>query len=144
MANRVLEMALIAKDKASAAFNKVSGAFGKLAAGAKVAATAVAAIAAAFAIAGAAVIAGAAIMIKAADAAETQRLAVSRLELSLKNIGKFTPEASQEMQNFASSLQQVTVVGDEMILAGMDIHYGISNFEIMGEYIYHSVNRSIA
>ena len=64
-------------------------------------------------------IAGAAIMIKAADAAETQRLAVSRLELSLKNIGKFTPEASQEMQNFASSLQQVTVVGDEMILAGM-------------------------
>jgi len=33
---------------------------------------------------------------------------------------------------------------NEMILAGADLQYGFSNFEIKGEYIYHSLNRSVA
>lgn len=33
---------------------------------------------------------------------------------------------------------------NEMTLIGADLQYGLSNFEIKGEYIHHAVNRSIA
>lgn len=114
--DRVLEMSLVARDKASAVFNKVESRAKKLGAAVK---AAFKPIAIAVGIATTAIAGGALIMIKAAAAAEVQRLAINKLELGLRNIGKFTPEVSREMQDFASSLQQVTVVGDEMILSGM-------------------------
>lgn len=52
----------------------------------------------------------------AADAASVQEDAINALNTSLKLAGTFSEEASQEFQDFASALQDVTTVGDETTL----------------------------
>ena len=53
---------------------------------------------------------------EAVAAAAKQEDAVNRLNQSLINAGSFTQQASQDMQNFASELQNTTTVGDETTL----------------------------
>lgn len=50
------------------------------------------------------------------EAASKQDDAINKLNTSLKLAGSFSEEASQEFQDFASSLQEVTTVGDETTL----------------------------
>ena len=50
------------------------------------------------------------------DAAKVQEDAVNSLNTALKLAGDFSQEASEDIQNFASGLQQVTTVGDETTL----------------------------
>lgn len=45
-----------------------------------------------------------------------QEQVVQNLETSLRRIGEFTPQASQSIQDFASDLQSLSTVGDEVIL----------------------------
>ncbi len=115
---RTLEMLLLARDKASGVFGKVEGKFKSLRRAGEALKTTLGFITKVMAVVGAAMTLGVVALAKFASAAEVQRLAVNKLELGLKNIGKFTPEASAEMQKFASSLQAVTIVGDEAILTG--------------------------
>jgi len=49
-------------------------------------------------------------------AAQVQEDAVHRLNTALKISGEFTEEASRELQDYASSLQQATKFGDEAII----------------------------
>lgn len=49
-------------------------------------------------------------------AAARQEQAVNNLNASLRRIGEFSQEASQDLQNFASGLQSVTKFGDEAVL----------------------------
>lgn len=53
---------------------------------------------------------------KGIEAAQVQEDAVNRLNQSLMSAGSFSREASQDMQEFARSLQLVTTTGDEVIL----------------------------
>ena len=50
------------------------------------------------------------------DAAIKQDEAVQKLNQSLKTMGSFTEETSRDLQSFASKLQGVSIVGDEVIL----------------------------
>lgn len=50
------------------------------------------------------------------DAASRQQDAVNKLNTALKTSGEFSEAASQDIQNFASSLQATTKFGDEAIL----------------------------
>lgn len=50
------------------------------------------------------------------QAAQIQEDAINQLNTSLKTAGSFSDEASQSLQEFASNLQLVTTVGDEVIL----------------------------
>jgi len=50
------------------------------------------------------------------QAASIQEDAVNSLDTSLKLSGQFTEQASKDFQEFASSIQKVTTVGDEAIL----------------------------
>jgi hypothetical protein len=98
-----------AGDNYENAFEKETGAIGRgLSAGfsrlGAAAAAAAAGIAAAFA--------GRAII----GAAAKQQDAVNNLNASLRRTGQFSAEISQDLQNFASSLQAVTTVGDETTL----------------------------
>lgn len=52
----------------------------------------------------------------AVRAAQVQQDAINRLNTSLALTGDFSRETSQEFQNFASQMQRVSVVGDEVIL----------------------------
>ena len=52
----------------------------------------------------------------AIDAASVQEDAVNNLNVALQVTGKFTRQASQDFQDFASSIQQATKFGDEEIL----------------------------
>lgn len=63
------------------------------------------------------------------DAAKEQEAAVSRLNAALKNSGSFTKEASQDLQTFASELQKVSTVGDEVALNQLALakSFGASN-----------------
>lgn len=56
------------------------------------------------------------LMKKATDAASKQEDAVNRMNQSLISSGRFTQKASKEMQEFASQLQRVTIIGDEAAL----------------------------
>lgn len=53
---------------------------------------------------------------RAVDAAARQEQAVNALNTSLKLAGTFSEETSRSIQDFASSLQEVTTVGDETTL----------------------------
>lgn len=53
---------------------------------------------------------------KGIELASIQENALNKLNTSLALAGSFSKEASQDFQDFASSLQQVTTVGDETIL----------------------------
>lgn len=57
-----------------------------------------------------------ALVIDGVAAAQVQEDAINMLNQSLRNAGRFSAEASQDMQNFASQLQSVTKVGDETTL----------------------------
>ncbi len=46
----------------------------------------------------------------------TQEAAVTRMNQALASAGRFSREASQDFQNFASEMQKNTVIGDEMTL----------------------------
>lgn len=50
------------------------------------------------------------------EAASRQEDAINKLNTALKISGNFSQEASQDIQDFASSLQQITTFGDEAIL----------------------------
>jgi len=50
------------------------------------------------------------------EAAKVQEDAVNKLNIALKSSGKFTEAASQDLQDYASALQQTTKFGDETIL----------------------------
>tara|TARA_A100001015_G_C15043364_1_gene741497 strand:- start:2846 stop:4633 length:1788 start_codon:yes stop_codon:yes gene_type:complete len=50
------------------------------------------------------------------EAAALQDAAVQKLNASLRNMGVFSQETSQSLQNFASSLQAQSVIGDEVVL----------------------------
>ena len=64
-------------------------------------------------------LAGAFAVGKVVEAAKVQEDAVNQLNASLRNLGQYTPELSQELQNFASSMQSVTTHGDEAIIQQM-------------------------
>lgn len=53
---------------------------------------------------------------KVLTAQATQLEAVNKLNIALANQGNFTAETSQNLQQYASSLQQVTTAGDESII----------------------------
>ena len=50
------------------------------------------------------------------EAARAQEDAIQKLNASLRNTGNFSEATSKSLQNFASSLQASTVIGDEVIL----------------------------
>lgn len=53
--------------------------------------------------------------------AAIQESAVQGINAALRSTGEFSKAASQDMQDFASSLQEVTAIGDEVILQGAAI-----------------------
>ena len=55
------------------------------------------------------------------QAASIQRDAINALEQSLRSAGSFSRQASKDFQDFASSLQTVSVTGDEVILQQLAI-----------------------
>jgi len=60
-------------------------------------------------------------------AANQQEDAVNRLNSALQITGKFSEETSQSLQDFASSLQQVTKFGDEAILEAQALIQSLGN-----------------
>lgn len=62
-------------------------------------------------------------------AAQVQENAINQLNTALALTGEFSQEASQDFQDFASSLQSVTTVGDEVILqqAALAKSFGLTN-----------------
>ena len=61
-------------------------------------------------------LAGAFSFSKAIDAANQQEDAINQLNIALKITGKLTDETSKDIQEFASSLQNASKFGDEVIL----------------------------
>lgn len=78
------------------------------------------------AFAGTAIISG---INKAIDAAKIQEDAVNSLNTSLKLAGSFSVDASKDIQNFASQLQNVTTIGDETTLKlfALAKNFGLTN-----------------
>jgi hypothetical protein len=68
---------------------------------------------------------------KSVQAFRVQELAVNRLNNAMINAGDFTLEASKDMQKFASSLQDVSTFGDEVIIGQLAIAktFGTTNEE---------------
>jgi hypothetical protein len=60
------------------------------------------------------------------DAASVQEDAVSSLNSALATTGRFSKQASQDLQNYASRLQTLTGVGDEVILKNQALIQSIS------------------
>jgi hypothetical protein len=54
---------------------------------------------------------------KIIDAAKVQESAISSMNAQLRLLGSFSEETSRDLQNFASSLQEVTTFGDEAIIS---------------------------
>lgn len=54
---------------------------------------------------------------KVVDATIVQEQAIAQLEQTLKSTGRYTPELSKSLQDYASSLQNVTTFGDEAVIA---------------------------
>lgn len=51
------------------------------------------------------------------QATNAQQAAVAQLNQTLKSTGRLTPELSQQLQDYAASLQKVTTYGDETVIA---------------------------
>lgn len=70
---------------------------------------------------------------KVTDAASVQEDAVNRLNTALRTNGDFSEEASQEMQDFASSIQRATRFGDELVIGQLALakSFGASNDQAM-------------
>ncbi len=64
---------------------------------------------------------------KSIDAAQVQEDAINRLNSALEISGKFSEQASQDLQDYASSLQQVTRFGDEAILSSQALIQSLGN-----------------
>jgi phage-related protein len=62
---------------------------------------------------------------EAIQAAARQEEAVNRLNNSLKRIGEFSQQTSQDLQNYASELQSVTRFGDEAIIEQLAFAQGL-------------------
>lgn len=62
---------------------------------------------------------------KFVEAANRQSDAVNKLERSLKRIGEFTPQASKELQDYATSIQDVTRFGDEAVIEQLAFAQGL-------------------
>lgn len=90
--------------EASNVASSLNVSIGNLATTALKATTAVAGLAASF------------LAFKSIDAAQVQQDAVNNLNNALKTAGDFSKQASEEMQVFASALQNVTRFGDETVL----------------------------
>lgn len=52
----------------------------------------------------------------AIQATVEQERVTAQLDQTLRSTGRYTPELSQQMQDYASSLQQVTIFGDEALI----------------------------
>jgi len=83
--------------------------------------------------------------ISTADAASIQEDAVHKMNTALKLAGDYSKAASQDFQNFASELQQMTTVGDETTLEMLSLAkaMGASN-EQAKEMVKAAVNLSAA
>lgn len=68
-----------------------------------------------------ATIAGAFAARKVIDASNTQIDAINRLNQAMASAGRFSREASESFQNFASEMQKISVVGDEVALNSLAI-----------------------
>jgi len=68
-------------------------------------------------------------IIEVVEAFAIQEEAVNRLNQAMVNTGDFTTEASRDLQEFASQLQQVSIHGDEAIINMLALakSFGVSN-----------------
>jgi hypothetical protein len=80
---------------------------------------------------GASVVAGLSFK-KSIQAAITQQNAINDLNRSLAASGRFTEKASQDFQNFASSLQNTSTFGDEVILQNAALIQSLGNLDQQG------------
>jgi len=62
-------------------------------------------------------------------AASQQQDAINDLNSALRITGKFTEQASQDFQEYASSLQEVSKFGDEVILTNAALIQSLGNLE---------------
>jgi hypothetical protein len=60
-------------------------------------------------------------------AAQQQEDAINQLNTALQITGKFSEQSSKELQNYASSLQQITRFGDEAILSAQGLIQSLGN-----------------
>jgi hypothetical protein len=58
--------------------------------------------------------------------------AINALNVALQATGKFTPEASQELQNYAAQLQATTRFSDDLILRSQAVLQGMANLDTNG------------
>jgi len=72
-------------------------------------------------------IASALVFKESIQAASRQEDAINKLNSALQISGKFSEQASQDLQNYASSLQQVTKFGDEAILETQALIQSLGN-----------------
>ena len=69
---------------------------------------------------------------KGIDAAIVQEDAVNRLNTALQITGKFSQQASEDLQKFASLLQTTTKFGDEAILSSAGLIQQLANLDTQG------------
>jgi hypothetical protein len=69
---------------------------------------------------------------KGIDAAIVQEDAVNRLNTALQITGKFSQQASEDLQKFASQLQTTTKFGDEAILSSAGLIQQLANLDTQG------------
>lgn len=69
-----------------------------------------------------------------------QENAINKLNTALINQGKFTEETSKDLQNFASSLQRVTTVGDETILETQAL---LTTFGLTGDQLKETTKAAL-
>jgi hypothetical protein len=69
---------------------------------------------------------------KGIDAAIVQEDAVNRLNTALQITGKFSQQASEDLQKFASQLQSTSKFGDEAILSSAGLIQQLANLDTQG------------
>jgi hypothetical protein len=69
-----------------------------------------------------------------------QEKAIAQLEQTLKSTGRYTPELSKNMQEFAGALQGVTTFGDEAVIAAQAM---LLTFTQIGGPVFGRAQRSI-
>lgn len=74
-----------------------------------------------------------------ANTIEQERV-TAQLEQTLRSTGRYTPELSQQMQDYASSLQSVTAFGDEAIIGAQAL---LLTFTQIGEEAFPRANEAI-
>ncbi len=71
------------------------------------------------------------VMSESIDLARIQEDAINDLNTALKSSGQFSIEASEDLQKYASSLQQTSIYGDEAILKAQAL--GVSMAQLSGQ-----------